>query len=422
MKIIKILEEGAISLSAKLSSIRFIKAISEGLGSLIAVTFIGAIFALVSALPIAPLQSFLTATGLKEACIFANQCTIGLLSIYTVIVIAKRYCTLCDANTTQGILLSMVSFLIVTPMMQAESGAGFSFQWLGASGLFVAILLTVFTCWVYAKTSKRKLGLQLPDSVPSGIATSFGSILPAFLTVLIAVCIRTVFAATSFGSIHGCMFDIIQTPLLALGGSFWGILLTVAMMHILWMLGVHGGMLVMTIMQPVLLALDSVNMQAFAQGEVMPNIVGVSFIYLYAAIGGAGCTLALNILMVWKAKSKQFKSLGKIAIVPSFLGMNEPLIYGCPITLNPILGIPFLACPLLMTMLAYGLTYIGVVPPSNGAAMSVFFFNGLVAGSWKIVLLSTAFLLLSMLIYYPFFKSQDRKAYEAECAILQKES
>lgn len=414
MSFTKALEQNVIKFSAKISSIKTLKAVSEGLSSLLAITLVGAIFVLTVSIPIPAIQAFLQTSGIAEVCVFINTCTIGLLSIYTIIVIAKRYCVLFELDTTQGVLFSIMAFFIVTPIFTSDNISGFSFQWLGASGLFVAILLTILSCTLYRLIMQNNIGFSMPDGVPSGVKASFGSIPSALLIALLAGMIRFGFTFTEYGNVHEFIFTLIQIPLLSFGGSFFGLLFAIFMMQILWMMGVHGGMLVMSIMEPIFLALDSANMLAFANGDILPNIAGKSFIYVYAAIGGAGCTLALNLLMVWKAKSKQYKTLGKMSLVPGILGINEPLIYGTPIMLNPIIGIPFLLCPLINAVLAYGLTSIGFLPASSGASTTVFILSGLLAGSWKIILASIGCLILSIVIYYPFFKIIDAKTYAIE--------
>lgn len=414
MPVIKKIESSVIRLSSKISQIKTMRAVSEGLSSLLAISMVGAMFVLMQFIPIPPFQAFLQTSGFGEVCVFINTCTIGLLSIYTVIVIARRYCHIFEIDVTQGVLFSLMAFFIVTPVFTSEEISGFSFQWLGASGLFVAILLTLIICTIYRIIMTRKTGFSLPEGVPEGVRASFGSIPSAILIALLAGIIRCGFAASAYGSIHQFIFTLVQTPLLSFGGSFAGVLFAIFMMQILWLMGVHGGMLVMSIMEPIFLALDSANMVAFANSEILPNIVGKSFIYVYAAIGGAGCTLALNMLMCWRAKSKQFKTLGKMSLVPGILGINEPLIYGTPIMLNPILAIPFVLIPLINTVIAYFLTSIGFLPASSGASTTVFILSGLLAGSWKIILASIGFLVLAIIIYYPFFKIIDRRSYEQE--------
>lgn len=409
-------EQRLLSFATRLSSFKAIKAISNGLGSLLSITLTAAVFALLSGLPFPAYQQFLAQYHLQEIFIFINQCTMGLISIYTTAVISRHYAQLLEVKTEQAVLFALMAYFIVSPAFTAEEVLNFSFTWLGASGLFVAILLPLITTRMYAFFILKGMAIHLPDSVPQGIANAFASIVPALTIATLAGIIKLGFNFTSYGSIHQFMFDLVQAPLSNVGGSFAGILISVITIHILWLLGIHGGMVVTAIMNPIFMALDSANLVAFGSGAPLPNYGGNSFILVYAAIGGAGCTLALNALMLWKARSKQYKALGKLAIAPSIFGIGEPMIYGTPIMLNPLLCLPFLLCPIINTILAYGCTYLTILPRLNGAGMTIFVLNGFLNGSWKIAAFIIVLFIIDILIYYPFFQLLDRKSYEQEKA------
>lgn len=411
-------EEGLLAFATKLSSIKAIKAISEGLGSLLSITLTAAVFALLTGMPFPAYQQFIAQYHLQGVFVFINQCTMGLISVYSVVVISRHYADLLNVKSEQAVLFALMAFFIVTPAIITEEGYHFSFTWLGASGLFVAILIPLLSTRIYAFFIQKGMSIILPDSVPRGIANAFASIAPALSIATLAGIISIAFSFTSYGNVHQFMFDLIQAPLSYAGGSFVGLLISIVFIHLLWTLGVHGGMIVTAIMNPIFMALDSANLIAFGSGAPLPNFGGNSFILVYAAIGGAGCTLALNVWMLWKAKSKQYKALGKLAIAPSLFGIGEPLIYGTPVMLNPLICIPFILCPIVNTILAYGLTYVDIIPRLNGAGMTIFLLNGFLNGSWKIVVMILILFIVDMIIYYPFFRLLDRRSYEQEQALV----
>lgn len=131
---------------------------------------------------------------------------------------------------------------------------------------------------------------------------------------------------------------------------------------------------------------------------------------------GTGNTIGLNILML-RAKSKRYKTLGKLALPASLCGVNEPLIFGTPIVLNPMLAIPFVLNPLISGLLAYILTVVGILPKLNGVFMFgvPFGISGFLAGGIMVALFQIVILIpLSYISYYPFFKKMDAIAYEEE--------
>lgn len=134
-------------------------------------------------------------------------------------------------------------------------------------------------------------------------------------------------------------------------------------------------------------------------------------------MGGSGATLGLTLLMLTAAKSKQFKTLGGLAIAPGFFNINEPIIFGIPIVLNPIMLIPFILVPLVSTVLSYVVMNIGFVPFTNGvnlpwttpAPIGMFIVSGWRCGVWSLILM-----VLQAGMYYPFFRVVDNNAYVLE--------
>ncbi|GER67415.1 hypothetical protein BpJC7_18150 [Weizmannia acidilactici] len=135
---------------------------------------------------------------------------------------------------------------------------------------------------------------------------------------------------------------------------------------LLWSFGIHGSNVVGGIMQPIWLALTADNAAAFAAGKALPHIVNYQFYSNFMKIGGFGGTFGLALLLLFASKSSQYRALGKLAIVPGFFGINEPIIFGMPIVLNPIMIIPFILTPLVLCVVAYFAMASGLVPYTNG--------------------------------------------------------
>ena len=179
-------------------------------------------------------------------------------------------------------------------------------------------------------------------------------------------------------------------------------------------------MAVISVMIPIWAAADVENMVAMSHGVAnadLPNIITFNWISAVGTIGGAGATMGLVIWLTFRSKSKQYKTFGKMAIIPSVFNINEPVVFGLPCMLNPILAIPFIFTPVLMIALAYALVNLGILPISNGIGAPMgtpLILQGLVNGGWRLALFQVVGILISLVIYYPFFKILDKKAVEVE--------
>ncbi|HBH6538775.1 TPA: PTS sugar transporter subunit IIC, partial [Enterococcus faecium] len=153
-----------------------------------------------------------------------------------------------------------------------------------------------------------------------------------------------------------------------------------------------------------------------AAGEAAPNIITFSWINIVSSPGGGGATIGLIVLATFFSKSQRYRSMGKIAFVPSLFNINEPVIFGFPMVLNGLMAIPFIFTPVINILLGYALTVMEILPPSNGAgSMGMpIFLNALLNGGWRLLAFQIVATLLSIAIYYPFFRILDQKEYQLE--------
>lgn len=206
------------------------------------------------------------------------------------------------------------------------------------------------------------------------------------------------------------------------GNSLFGGLLTVFLICFFWVLGIHGPAIMGPVIRPFWDISIAENIDAFNAGtsaHAMPNIFTEQFLQWFVWIGGAGTTLALVVLFMF-SKSKYLKSLGRLSILPGLFNINEPMIFGAPVVMNPVLGIPFILAPLVTTTLSYVLTVSGVVPMM--VARLPFAMPAPIAAwmstNWSVAagLLVIGNFLITLAIYYPFFKVFEKQqlAREAE--------
>ncbi|AIQ54505.1 PTS sugar transporter subunit IIC [Paenibacillus sp. FSL R7-0331] len=404
--------------STKIQKNTYISAISNGLMALMPILILGAIFSLINALKLEPYQNFLESTGLKDYTSIPATVTTDVIALYAVFSIAYNFATQHKQQGFSAGILALMSFLLVTPKGLLDDGAtkAFGYSWLGAKGLFVAIILALVVGKIYTFVLEKKFYIKMPKGVPPTVEKSFAALTPGFIVAILMLIFSAIFAATKYGNMHEFVFSIIQLPLTSLGGTWWAMLICIFVIHLLWFFGVHGTLVVYSVVGPIWVALGLENLDAYQRGVEGTHIIGSPFFPVYVLIGGAGATLGLIIAMLF-AKSTRYKTLGKLAIVPSLIGVNEPVIFGMPLVLNVRFMIPFIVTPLVSSGLAILLTTIGVLPVLHGIQVPLgipVLVNGWMNGGWRVSAFQLVMIGASFLIYYPFFKKADAEALEQE--------
>ncbi len=288
---------------------------------------------------------------------------------------------------------------------------------LSASGLFLGMMSAVFAVEIIRWVLARGWKLSMPDSVPSNVAKSFDALIPGLFVILIFNILRMVFALTPYETAQSFIFEIIQAPLTSLGATLPATVLVLILETLLFSFGLHGPNILGAVMQPIWLTLTAENAEAYAAGLELPNIVNYQFYANFIKIGGAGSTLGLALLCLFVARSTQFKTLGRLAIGPGLFNINEPLIFGMPIVLNPILMIPFILTPVILAILTYIVMSIGLVPLANGVNIpwtTPPVFSGFLISGWRGAVWQIIETVISAAVFYPFFKIEDNKAYSIE--------
>ena len=188
------------------------------------------------------------------------------------------------------------------------------------------------------------------------MARSFEALVPTAI-ILIAVSTLTMF----FGvDVHGIMTKLVA-PLVSATDTLPSVLVIIFIGMLFWTFGIHGWSIVGTVARPLWLTLLETNTAAYAAGDAIPHIGAEPFYQWFIMIGGSGTTIGLAILFLLKSKSAYGKALGKTAFIPAVFNINEPMIFGAPIVLNPVLMIPFIITPMLSATIAWIATSLGLV-------------------------------------------------------------
>lgn len=419
-KINVFLEEKLLPIASKISGQKHLLALRDGLILAMPLMIVSSFFIIISQFPFEPYQNLMISIfgeswSTWELAI-CRPATMNLIAIVATIGVASNLVKSYGLDGTAAGFLSLSAYLVITPLSDSK--------WLqtdfGAQGLFTAMIVGLITGEIYRLVIKKNLTIKMPDSVPPAVSKSFEALIPATFIITIALITRLVVSTTSFGSVSNFIFVILQKPLTDAGTSLPGTLVAQFFNSLFWGLGLHGGQLVKSVMLPIWTDLMVQNLDAYTAGAtVMPNIVTKQFIELFTWVGGSAGTLSLAVYMAFFAKSKQIKQIGKLALGPGIFNINEPIIFGLPIALNPIMIIPFILAPMATITFSYLTMQAGIFPIPVGIDMpwtTPIFISGYISTGNNImgVVLQMINFLISFAIYYPFIKVYDNQKYLEE--------
>lgn len=404
---------------AKISANKTLQSISAAMMGMFPVAIIGSLclmaFSLGQAFEV--VGDFYAATGIGELLNKGNSLTIGMVAVYVAILtgrnIGKNYDPQDDG--VNAAIISLLCFMIVTPLSTTETGMTcVPIHWLGSAGIFSAMIIGIVSARCYVFIRKQGWTIKMPASVPPMVSKVFEALVPAILIGFLFLFINLIFVNTSYGSLHKAIYTVVQIPLQGLGGNIWAMCLFALAAQTLWFFGIHGTNVVGPLYAPIWMALDAANKASVAAGEAPQNVIGLAFFNTYTF---GGMVLGLVVMMTFMAKSKQYRSLGKLSLIPAVFGITEPVIFGTPLVLNFIFAIPFIFGNVVALLVAYFATTCGLVPILNGINAPFMLPVGLAAaiqGSWQPIVLQLVLVVIVGLLWYPFFKIADRQAVKLE--------
>ncbi len=304
----------------------------------------------------------------------------------------------------------------------AEGGLWGNLNWayLNATSLFTGLVIALISAEIFSRLSRAdKLRIKMPEGVPPAVGKSFAALIPSLLTLIIVVGIASVINAYAVKNILDIINQAIVSPLKEASGSFGFGLVVVLLTHVFWMFGIHGANIFEGILQTFNTSAVANNLDLGGQGAGI-QIFNKSFADAFVYMGGAGICLGLVIALLMVGKSKQNRMTGKVCLAPALFNINEPVLFGLPIVLNPVFAIPFILGPVLCMSIAYVATAIGFLPAVQYVIPWTMppIFSGLMATgwAWQAVVIQLINLAISVLIYIPFVKIADRMEEKRELA------
>jgi cellobiose PTS system EIIC component len=408
-----------IPIAGKLNNNRFLAVLRDAFMLAFPITIFGSIFVVLTNLPfLDKLMNEGSLANFRDMFGIASSATMGIMSIFVVFGIGYYLSKSYDVEAIFGGAIALVSFLMLTPfMVELENGEVLSgvipLDRLGAKGMFLGMITAFLATEIYRRIVQKNITIKMPPGVPPAVAKSFAALIPALITLTVFLGIN-IFVTQLFNTnMHDVIYKAIQAPLVGLGSGIIPTLIAVFFIQILWFFGLHGQVIINSVMDPIWNTLMIENLEAYTAGNPVPNIISKPFIEIYTVgMGGTGMTLAVVLAILLFMKSKQMKQVGKLGLGPGLFNVNEPIIFGLPIVMNPIVIVPWILAPMVVTLVSYFAMSTGLVPPPTGVAVPwtvPFFINGIMAtNSLAGGLLQIVNLAIVFVIWYPFLKTMDR--------------
>lgn len=284
-----------------------------------------------------------------------------------------------------------------------------------SSGLFTCLIVGLLASMIYIKLMQKKVTIKLPDSVPPAVSNAFASIIPGVVAIYTFGIVTQISVELTGMYPNDLIVEWIQKPLLGLSQGLFGVIVVMLLIQLFWFFGLHGDNILAPITEGIYRIALLQNLEQWnATGSAadMPYIWTRGSINAYAMAGGSGVTLALIIAIFIFSKREDSRAIAKLTAPMGIFNINEPVIFGIPIVLNPIYLIPWLIVPPICSAVAYGFTALGVIPPIfievpwvMPVGLYAFFGTG---GNVLAALVSLLCLAIAVLIWTPFVLLANR--------------
>lgn len=420
-KFMDILENFLLPIADKLNNNRYLSALRDGFMVALPLIIFGSIFVVIANFPFLDKLIGEDAFSAYQAALGpASAATLSIMGTFVIIGIGYKLTEHYGLEAIYGGVVSLGAFLILTPQeLDGVKGVIPTFV-LGAEGMFLGIFTAFFAAELYRFFVHKNWTIKMPPGVPDAVSKSFSALIPITLTLFIFLITRILFSLTPFETVQNFIYTIIQEPLTVLGSGLPATIVGVILIQIFWFFGLHGQIIVNSVFDPIWYALNDQNLDAFQAGKELPNIVTKQFIDTFlVGMGGTGMTLAVILLIFIIGRSRQLKELGKLGAPAGIFNVNEPIIFGLPIVMNPLVLIPWLLAPVVVTLITYFSMSWGLVPKPAGIIVpwttppliSGFLATG---NAWQGAVLQVFNLVVVVLIWWPFLKILDKNYYENE--------
>ena len=407
----------------KVSRNIYLRAIRDGFISAMPVVLFSSIFLLIAYVP--NIFGFSWSASTEALIMKPYGYTMGILGVLVAGTTAK---SLTDSfnrklentnkiNFLSTMLASISGFLLLAA--DTVEGGGFANGFLGTKGLLTAFIAAFITVNIYNITVKNNVTIRMPEEVPPNISQVFKDIIP-FTLVIVVLYGLDILSRNIMGSNVAESIIKLFEPLFTAADGYLGITIIFGAYALFWFVGIHGPSIVEPAIAAITYANIETNFQLLQAGQHADKILTPGTQMFIVTMGGTGATLVVPFMFMWLSKSKRNKAIGRASVVPTFFGVNEPILFGAPIVLNPVFFVPFIFAPIanvwifkffvdVLGMNSFSVNLPWTTPGPLGIVIGTGF--GLMS-----LVLALTLIVVDVVIYYPFFKVYDAQILEEEKA------
>lgn len=328
----------------KISNNSYLRAIRDGFISLIPVILFSSFFLLVAYVPNA--FNFHWGEEIESILMKAYNGSMGILGILMAATVTKSLTENFNTklpktnqiNSTSTMIAAFIAFLIVG--VDSLEG-GFASDYMGTKGLMTAFIVGFIVPNIYRFCVSKNLIVKMPEEVPGNISQTFKDLIPITLSTVFFWGFDLGFRNLVGSGFSEKLIELFQ-PIFSAADGYFGLALIFGAMAFFWFVGIHGPSIVEPAVAAIYITNVEMNFQLYQSGEHAPKILSQGLQYFVATLGGTGATLVITLMFAFLAKSKQLKTMGRASAIPVLFGVNEPMLFGAPIVLNPIFFIPFI--------------------------------------------------------------------------------
>ena len=419
-KLIELIEKGK-PFFEKISRNKYLRAIRDGFIAGMPVILFSSIFILIAYVPNA--WGFHWSKDIETFLMTPYSYSMGILAFFVGGTTAKALTDSMNRdlpatnqiNFISTMLASMVGFLLMAA--EPAKDGGFLTAFMGTKGLLTAFIAAFVTVNVYKVCVKNNVTIRMPDEVPPNISQVFKDLIPFTLSVVLLYALELVVKA----SLHVTVAESIGTllaPLFSAADGYVGITIIFGAFAFFWFIGIHGPSIVEPAIAAITYANAEVNLNLLQQGMHADKILTSGTQMFIVTMGGTGATLVVPFMFMWLCKSKRNRAIGRASVVPTFFGVNEPILFGAPLVLNPIFFIPFIFAPIAnVWIFKFFIETLGMNSFTANLPWTTPGPLGIVLGTnfqFLSFALAALLIVVDIVIYYPFLKVYDEQILEEE--------
>ncbi len=414
------LDRAFLPMVTSVVNLRPLTALRNGMTYTIPIIIVGSLFFLFAHFPVDYIARWIDKTGFSMYFTQVYQATFDVIAFWIVFAIAYAYAK--EENIDRlpvGMTALSAYLLLIQPLnVQVEIDN----IWTGGEGILGAVATGLLIGWGYARLARFAKGWRQNGKIPENVWQSFTSLIPILAIVTFTLIGSAVFQQLFGMTVIQGIWTYVQLPIQSLIDTLVGVLLLGFFVPFLWLFGLHGSAMVNGLVSPILQANSLANAEILASGKELTvanggHIVTQQFLDQFMTVTGAGLTLGAVFFMMFFAKSRKYRELGKLSLLPAFFNINESIIFSTPIVMNPMMAAPFIFAPILSGLITYSALYFGFVPLFTAVQVpwtTPPILSGFLVGGVPAAILQGIVLAISFFIYFPFLKKIDSANFKKE--------